>query len=416
MKKTVLIILSLAFIICLFSCCMRTQTVGAEEKSMLQYTYANLTFSKPENENYECTVENNKEKYITVDANNEGDCYWLIVTSNKPTKKKIPVITVYKQDEKGKKTVLKSFQISVTPAKKVEMKNIKINTKTARRITLKNPYYECKEYELSYNKKILNISQYLFDGEKAIYTLEGLKKGKTTVKAYLTGTKKLIGSFKVTVGEYEAYIKENKKNVTIYYNSHMPDSRNLNKSSFDLGKAIGNYHADSVYSAEADNFELIRKDNNDADEVTPNADLIYGAKTGKTKLTVYEKQGNNKTKIGTLNLTIKKAKDSEVYASNRERDNDGIFYEFFICPGEKVDLKEIITQRYINTSFSHFEEDEYSFTFKSKNPETLKVDKNGICTCLKTGSNYVSYTVKFKDGSTASGGGSFDIVDKDFFE
>ena len=144
--------------------------------------------------------------------------------------------------------------------------------------------------------------------------------------------------------------------------------------------------------------------------------MIYGAKTGKTKLTVYEKQGNNKTKIGTLNLTIKKAKDSEVYASNRERDNDGIFYEFFICPGEKVDLKEIITQRYINTSFSHFEVDEYSFTFKSKNPETLKVDKNGICTCLKTGSNYVSYTVKFKDGSTASGGGSFDIVDKDFFE
>ena len=415
MKKAILLVLSLVLIVCSFSSCKSTREEStADNKTMIQYTYENLTFSKPEDENYKCSVENNKGKYITVDANNEGEYYWLTVTTNKPTyKNKKPIITVYKESD-GKKTIIKEFRITVNPASEVKMSDIKLNHKTGKRVTLKNPYYECKEYNLKYNKKILNITQYLYDGDKAIYTFKGLKKGKTTVKAYLTGTKKLIGSFTVTVGDYEAYIKKNRKNITIYYNSHMTDSTWLNKGSFDLGKAIGNYHADSAYSVTTTDSELIGTTKNSSDEITPSADLIYSKKAGTTELTVYEKRGkSDKRKIGTINLTVKNAKNSEVYNSNRERDNDGIFYEFVISPGDTVDLKEIVKKRYLNTEYSHFDDDEYTFTAKSSYTNTVTVDNNGICTCHDYGSNYVSYTITFKDGSKITEGGSFDIIDED---
>ena len=196
----------------------------------------------------------------------------------------------------------------------------------------------------------------------------------------------------------------------------MSDSRNLAGGYFDLGKAISNYHANSVYSVKADNTKLIGTGKNNTDAITPKADLVYSKKTGKTKLTVYEKRGKNKKKkIGTITLTIKKAKDSKVYSSNRERDNDGIFYEFFISPGDKVDLKSIVVGTYLNTSRSHFKESEYTFTAKSKYPNTITVDKNGVCTCHDFGNNEVTYTITFKDGSKVTGGGSFDIVDEDFY-
>jgi hypothetical protein len=151
----------------------------------------------------------------------------------------------------------------------------------------------------------------------------------------------------------------------------------------------------------------------------PASVCIYTKKAGKTTLTIYEKRGKaKKKKIGTIKLTVKRVKDAEVFWSNFGLDNNGIFYERFISPGQSFDLKAIVERRYINHEWtgSHFDEDEYKFEAVSNHPEIISVDKDGICTCNaldEESVNYVTYKVTFKDGSTASRGGSFDVWPED---
>ncbi|MBE6742508.1 MAG: hypothetical protein E7570_09455 [Ruminococcaceae bacterium] len=415
-KKIFSMILAVLMLTSTMAIGVNASAVEAKKKTMLQYTYLNLSFEKPENESYKCKVTNNNSKYITVDANNEGEYYWLTVRSNKETKTAKPTITIYKEKD-GKKITIKKYQFAVKPAYKIDMSDCKVNKGVEKKITLKNPYE--KNYRLEYNKKIISIRQMLYADNKEYHFITGLKKGKTTVKAYLQGTKKLIGSFTVSVGDYKATVKKSYQEKTIYYNKHIK-SRYLDGGSFSLVDAISNYHADSVYTIKASDSTIAgyKTEPYSGYYVDPHSKFatVFSKKTGKVTLTVYEKRGKNKKKkIGTIKLTIKQAKDSKVMSSNIERDNDGIFYEFFICPGESVDLKTIIVNRYINTSCSSFKSSEYSFTFKSDYPDVISVDKNGRCTCLKNDNNYVSYTVTFSDGSKISGGGSFDIVDEDFW-
>lgn len=96
-------------------------------------------------------------------------------------------------------------------------------------------------------------------------------------------------------------------------------------------------------------------------------------------------------------------------------DNDGIFYEFFVKVGDNIDLKTIVTKRYLNTSISNFKDSEYKFTFKATPEDVMTVDENGVFTILKNDNNKAEYTITFADGSKVTGGGSFDIVDDDFY-
>ena len=77
----------------------------------------------------------------------------------------------------------------------------------------------------------------------------------------------------------------------------------------------------------------------------------------------------------------------------------------------------MIVNRYINCEWlgSHFDENEYSFTFTASPPEVITVDENGIVTCHSVGNgiNSISYTVTFADGSKIGGSGSFDIYEED---
>ena len=380
----------------------------AQQKEMLIYNNLNLTFEKGEDEEYQCSVTANENKYIKVDANNEGEYYWLSVNSQKATPEyEMPIITIY-NEKSGKKEIIKEFQITVSPLYKVEMQDIEINKGTGQEILLINPY-ELKEYNLKYNKKKIKIEQVLYDGDECYYNLTGLKNGQTKVKAYLEGTNELIGSFTVFVGNFDASIKDEYEITELKFNEHM-SSEYLENGHIDIGTIIKNYHSDSVYTVEANDSELIGFKDNEQNETTAKSVIIYAEKTGTSEISVFE---NKSKRIGAFWLTVERAKDSEVINSNMMRDNDGIFYEFFISPGDKVDLKKIIEERYINTEYSHFDKDEYSISFKSENPETVSVDKNGICTCHKIGSNKITYKISFKDGSSVSNGGSFDTVDED---
>lgn len=381
-------------------------------KTIMQYTSQNLTFKKPESASYKCSVSGNEKNYIKIDANNEGKYYWLYINAKKVTpEKNKPSITIY-EEANGKKTTIKKFVITVSPAKTVKFSNVKINNKTAKTVTLKTPYDN--EYKFKYNKKVASIKGSMFYGDKAEYIIKGLKKGTTTVKVYLDGTNKKVGSFKITVGDYKAGIKKKYKSINLYYNPHIK-STYLKNGSIDLSKAISNYHSNGKYTIKIDNKKIASSTKTKKTALTPEAVMLLSKKTGKTKITIYEKRGKaKKKKIGTINLVVKKAKDSAVYNSNLELDNDGIFYERFISPGESFNLKEEIVSRYINNSYSgsKFKDSEYKITYSASPSDIVSVDKNGIVKCLaldNKNKNRINYSVTFSDGSKVSGSGALDI-------
>lgn len=411
-KKTLGIILSAIIAVSVFAVPTAASAVSTKKVTLLQYTSRNLTFKKAESDSYECKISGNSKNYIKVDASDDGTYFWLFVYSKKTTAKTKPTISVYK-NENGSKTLYKKFSVTVTPVKKVKYSNRQFNKNVTKEIMLKNPYE--KELKFKYSKKIIKFKQGAFiNGEKCYYRVKALKKGSTTVKVYLKGTKKKIGSFKITVGNYAASIKKSSKKLTIKYNKHIK-SNCLEGGSINLGEHIKNFHADAAYTFKAKNTKLVSSKTLKKEELTPKASLVFSKKTGKTTLTVYEKRPKmKKKKIGTITLTVKRAKDSEVYDTNRGWDNDGIFYELFASPGDKIDLKSMVVGRYVNLHItgSHFDESEYTFKATSNHPEIVSVDENGVCTVNSfdpDAKHYISYTVTFADGSKASGGGSIDI-------
>ena len=380
----------------------------------MQYKDINLSFEKAETDEYNCTVDNNKDGYIKVDASNDGGYYWLMVDGLKATKTTKPVITI--TDSKNGNEI-KKFRITVNAVKKVKQSDVKINKGTWKYVTVKNPY-NLKEHKITYNKKIIKVKQGWYgDGYGNYrYEVKGLKKGTTTVKVKLKGTTTTIGSFKIKVGDFKASIKKSYKNSTLRYNKHIKSYYLENGGTVNVAEAINNFHANGKYTVKIKNKKIASTLKASKTTTTPKCVKIYALKTGKTKAYVYEKRGKaKKKKIGTINITVKKAKDAEVYGANRVLDNDGIFYEFFVKVGDKVDLKTIVTKRYLNTSISNFKDSEYKFTFKATPEDVMTVDENGVFTILKNDNNKAEYTITFADGSKVTGGGSFDIVDDDFY-
>lgn len=409
MKK--LIGLLLTFAIVLGAAVIPASAVSAVSKTMLQYTSLNLSFEKAESDTYSCEVKDNKG-YISVDSSNDSEYFWLNVMSKKATSKTLPTITIYKKNSDNTQTEYKKYKIKVTAAKTVKMANVKLNKKTTKIVTVKNPYD--KEYKLSYNKKIVKISTYFYADNKAMYAVKGLKKGATTVKAYLKGTKKKIGSFKITVGDFKASVRKVFKKSMLRYNSHIKSYYLIDGGTLNIGEVVKNFHANAKYTVKIKNTKILKTRKASKTTYTPEAVELYALKTGKTSVTIYEKRGSaKKKKIGTITVTVKKAKDSEVYSANRELDNDGIFYELFLKVGEKFDLKNEVVSRYINNKFtgSYFKPSEYKFTFSATPSNVITVDENGVYTCVSTGDglNTASYKITFKDGSTVESSGSFNL-------
>ena len=412
MKKIISFCLVLAVMLSLTV--IPSRAVDAEKKSLMVYTSLNLTFEKPESENYNCKITNNDEGFIAVGANNEGGYYWLTVKGKKATADAPkPVITVT-QKKDGKTIIIRKFKITVKPAVKVKMTDVKINKGTSTVLKLKNPYD--LDYKFSLSKKVVSMAARYRDGKNAFYTLKGLKKGTTTVKAYIKGTKTLIGSFKITVGDFKPAVKKSFQSLTVCFNEHMKKTDFLPGGAIDLGEAVSLFHAGGKITAKVKDKTLAGVKATEATDVTPEAVKLIGKAAGKTTVTLYETVGKTKVKIGTINLTVKRAKDSKVYAGNRELDNDGIFYENYISPGEKFNLKKAVVGKYLNCSAtkSHFDADEYTFTAKSSHPSILSVNEKGVVTCRKIdkkGVCKISYTIVFADGSKATGGGQFNTVE-----
>lgn len=382
----------------------------AINKTVSCYKSVNLTFNKAESAEYDCKVKNNDKKYIKLEAQNEGEYYWLMVYGLKATKSEKPLITI--TDKKDGKKV-KQFQITVNKVKTFKHSNEKINKGVWKEINIKNPYE--KNHEFSYNKKIIKFEKggYGYGNGNWKHYIKGLKKGTTTVKVKLKNTKTVLSSFKVTVGNYKMKIKKAYKNTNLKYNKHLKKSYYLSKGgSINLGKAVQNFHSNSKISVKIKNKSLLKTVKVKKDKYTPEAVKLYAAKTGKTKVDVYEKRGKaKKTKIGTISVKVTKAKDADVFDANRKLDNDGIFYGFLVKVGDKINLKKIVTDKYINgPTGSKYKNSEYKFSFTASPANVVSVNKStGIFTILSDGNNKVGCTITFADGSKASCGGSFDI-------
>lgn len=377
-------------------------------KTFTQYKSYNLSFAKSESDEYSCKEANN-DGNIKVDANNVGGTYWLTVKAVKVTKTKKPTITI--TDSKSGKEI-KKFSIKVTAAKKIKVSNVKMNKGIWQDIRIKNPYD--KENKISYNKKIIKFKKGGYSDEKGnwTYRVKGLKKGTTTVKVTLKGTSFVVNSFKITVGNYKASIKKAYKSSKLRYNKHICSKYLTTNGTINVGKAVKNLHSNSKITVKIKNTKIAKAYKVKKTETTPEAVKIYALKTGKTKANVYEKRGKTKKKIGTIKITVKQAKDAEVYEANRALDNDGIFYEFSVNVGDKINLKKLVTGKYINgPTGSKFKESEYKFSYTASPANVLSVDKStGIFTILSSGSNKAGCTITFADGSKASCSGSFDIV------
>ena len=319
MKKLISVIIILTIALSLFALPETASAAGVIKKTMMQFKDINLTFKMNEKDSYNCKVENNDSGYLKVNACNEGDHYWLMVYSLKPTEKKKPKITI--TDSKDG-SVVKRFEITVTPAKKVAMKDVKLQVGSTQVVTIKNPYF--KDYTLKYNKKILKYKWLYVEGSTCRYTFKTLKKGSTTVKASIKG--KLLGSFKVTVGDFKAAVKKKYQTQTLKYNKHITAYTYYEGGMLDIGDAIKNVHKDAVYTVKLKDKTVAAVRTLKKTEEMPKRAGIYSLKPGKTTAAVYEQRGKNKkTKIGTITLTVKNVKDSEVVSSNMMFDNDGLF-------------------------------------------------------------------------------------------
>lgn len=425
-KKTIVTILALATVLsAALVPANAAKTVETNDKTVYKYTNAFYSGGKA---NVAYKIKYTGKNYIRANLytsyeneTEQRNLGWeLTVCGIKKTGKTKPTVTIYHNDKNGNEVIDKKYSFTVKATKKLKLKDVAVNKGMSKRLGIgmetgwgSERYIYYGDLKYTYSKK--GIAKVEEKGDYASvhesYTdwtsyVTGLKKGTTTVTVKLKGTK--IGSFKVTVKNIKTTIKD--KTVTLRYSKY----GNVNLQGFYVAHALNNPHKGAKYTAKLSSDKILKKytfkDTNYSDT------YVIAQKKKNATVTVYEKIGSKKkTKIGKITVKIVTAKMNEVAGYAREQDNDGIFYENFIAPGQTYDLKGAVVRNYLDwgkNSIVHFTSKDYKFTFKAAAPEIVSVDKNGICTCHaldQNGDNYVSYKVSFTDGSTFEGGGSFDV-------
>lgn len=286
-------------------------------------------------------------------------------------------------------------------ASKPSFKDVTINVKTKKDVVLKNPYE--REYKIEIeNTKIANLQfGYLAENDLRTYTFKGLNEGTTNVKVILKGSKKLIGEFKITVGNFPTTIKPKYKKTTLKFNKNGSNAY-MSKSYISVHNLLKDIKHKSIadYRVETSDYKIV---DSTADG------LIYATGKGKANVTIFEKVNETEKKIGTIAIKVKKAKMNYVAKENMKYYDEGIFgqgegYEFvYLDQDPNLKIEKRIVECLINNKLtgSKFKKSDYTITYKVNKDSIGKVtvDKKGLVTVLKEGSSTVNYTIKFKDGS-----------------
>ena len=396
MKKTIGILLSLLIIlgsVTVFS----SSAATVKNKTLRAYTKHSFTLSKSASLKYRCKVKYNSKKYISVKFKDNGDTYSVRTVAKKATSGKRPVVKIYYKNSAGKSTTVRSFRYKVTPLGTIRCKNFKMNVDATEKVTLTNPFVAEYKFKASKSGIVKLPKRGAKQGKKRTYSFKALKEGKTTVTVYLKGTSETVGSFKITVGDYDTIINPKYKTRTLLYNTH-GSSTYMEDSHFSINDMLKYKKAGASYTGVSADDEVVSD---------VNSRVFYSTGTGTTTVKVYQKLDGKKTSLGKITIAVEQSEMAYVAKQNALFYDNAVFgygdnTEFLNTTDTKtVKLKPVIVKRLINNSLtgSRFASSFYKISFSSANKKVAKVSSSGKVTAVKKGRTRINYTIKFKDKS-----------------
>ena len=412
-KKIISLVLTAAMLMGCAVFAVSAAAVKTTDETMTHYTEKQGFHKKTTKYKYGCKITDNKDKNISVDFNNCGDdeYYFLRVRANKATTDKKPVLTVYYEKD-GKKITVSKTRYTVEKSAQLPFKDVRINTGMSKDVTLSNPYYNSYKFKTD-QKGIVKISTAcLIDTNgNETHSFTGVKEGTVKVSAYVRGTSKKAGSFKVTVGTFPAKVRKEFSPLKLKYNAH-GSSGYMAACHVELKDILEDTKKGAKYTVSVDDESVAS---------TINSKTIYSTGKGSTTATIKEKLNGKKTTVATLKISVSKCKMAYVADQNREFYNDGIFGNGdmveYINVGGKLRMKKTLVDCLINNDLtgSHFKKTLYKITYKSSNKKILTVNSDGVVTGKKLGSANVTYTITFSDKSVHSGDCQISVTDEEFY-
>lgn len=143
-------------------------------------------------------------------------------------------------------------------------------------------------------------------------------------------------------------------------------------------------------------------------DLAANRTRIYAVSEGNTTAEVFQELDDKTTKLGTINVSVVKAKMSEV------ADNAFLFYSGGELNGQvlktnfgkpEFDLKTAIKKVLVNNEElgTKFSENDYEVTYQSSDEKVAVVSNSGIVSGTGNGSCQIDYSIRFSDNSVYNG-------------
>ena len=360
-----------------------------EKVTMPAYTAKTFKFKKSAKRKYLIAVRKNNGN-IRATLTDKGASATLKITSAKKTKSAKPSVTVYYQ-QNGSNITVKKYTFTVTKYEKMTFEDIKVNPKTKKEFTIRNPYSTFIKFKMSNKKNVKFRAKAEVKGRNATYTIKGLKKGKTRVKAYIGNTDKLAGEFTIRVKRVKSAIDPAYKTVTLRYNKHGSSSYMADCHIF-LTRVLSDVRYKASYSVEIENIKvadkIIEKSDFNRGE-KKKTDFIYSTGKGSTTATIFEKlPKKDRREVGKFTIEVKAAKmkyvaeqNAIIYDNNVLRANENTI-QTFLRVGEQTSVRKTIVDSFVNNNWtgSSFKKSQYRIVYRSLNPEYVSIDKNGIVT------------------------------------
>ena len=143
-------------------------------------------------------------------------------------------------------------------------------------------------------------------------------------------------------------------------------------------------------------------------DLAANRTRIYAVSEGNTTAEVFQELDDKTTKLGTINVSVVKAKMSEV------ADNAFLFYSGGELNGQvlktnfgkpEFDMKNAIKKVLVNNEElgTKFSENDYEVTYQSSDEKVAVVSNSGIVSGTGNGSCQIDYSIRFSDNSVYNG-------------
>ena len=136
-----------------------------------------------------------------------------------------------------------------------------------------------------------------------------------------------------------------------------------------------------------------------------NRTKLYAVSEGSTTADVFEELDDNTNKLGTINVSVVKAKMGEIADSSMlQYDGDEFGPQLLKANFGKSEFdagaaikKVLVDNKELGTKFT---EDDFTVTYKSSKEKVATVNEEGIVSAVGNGESDISFSISFSDGST----------------